>query len=99
MEFAEHELLMIEVTLNDAIFEIEDILDGYDKYGEDYQGFDIDAEIEQLEEEYTALDDLAMRVGYELDKYEDMDMDDEFDFDYEDTDFDMDVELWETIDA
>ena len=99
MEFAEHELLMIEVALNDALFEIEDILDGYDKYWEDYSGYDIDYEIGLLEDEYTELDELVMRVGYELDKYEDMDMGDEFDFDYEDTDFDMDVELWETIDA
>lgn len=99
MQFEEHELLLIEAALNESLADIEDILDGYDKYWEDYQGYNIDEEIDLLEDEYTELDELAMRVGYELDRYEDAGFSEEFDYDYEDEDFDMNIELWETIDA
>ena len=100
IEFTQQELLVIEMSINDSIDFIEDELAGYDKYFEEYEGYDTTADINFLIEEHADLCEIHDRVSVTLDEYEEelQLWDDEW------TVFDADQlgmlnDLWETIDA
>ena len=100
IEFTQQELLVIEMALDETVDYLEDELAGYDKYFEEYEGYDTTADINFLIEQHTDACAILDRVSVVLDEYdEELALwDDEW------TVFDHDQlgalnELWETIDV